>query len=335
MGASPSRDDVARISAVEEHILLSPINCPVNRFCDDFAWTLTDEHGGRQFVPPDLENDEIHGYIIGREIGVGAEATVYEGFRSSVFPYAIKRYKQGKGLESDTPREIAIANALNHPHCTRIIDHFVHDGTHYVVMPMANAGALTISQGPEITTTGAVLFLWQIGSALAHMHSLNIVHRDIKPGNILLFDDGYSLCDYSISAQLSRSDEQVSGISGTSVFMAPEIGISSYAPKPVDIWAVGVTIYGLLFGKLPWTLSRILEGNVLQPGLNAAKNQSMGELQFPESPAVPSELKDVIRHMLVRDPASRITAKDIAEHPWIDDKIAEWQRLTSFMEAAE
>jgi serine/threonine protein kinase len=113
-------------------------------------------------------------------------------------------------------------------------------------MPISAFGALRISTVPELTVRGAVSLLSQIGSALAHMHSQQIVHRDVKPGNILVFEENFVLCDFSISSQLSGDDELVSGIAGTPVFMAPEISVNMYAPKSADMWALVVTVYGLV-----------------------------------------------------------------------------------------
>jgi serine/threonine protein kinase len=160
------------------------------------------------------------------------------------------------------------------------------------------------------------------------LHSQQIVHRDVKPGNILVFEEDCVLCDFSISSQLSGDDELVSGIAGTPVFMAPEISVNMYAPKPADMWALGVTVYGLVYGAYPWTLARIVEqkdGTLSEQ--NVAKNEVNGELAFPSTPFVPEELKAIIRALLDKSPAARMTSHELAGHAWLCSQVDEWNQL--------
>ena len=322
---------------VSGHPLLIAVDNPVNRFCDDFSSSLIDESpkkSKRGALSNRNEFDEIPGFTVKRMLGTGAEATVYEAVRDRTStPVAVKKYNVVKNMDKEIPREVTIAGLLNHPRCMRVLDSFTAaSGAFSVVMPLATGGSLRITDAPELTWTGGVVLLHQIGAALAHMHAMGIVHRDVKPANILVFDDGYVLCDFSISTQLQEGDEMVAGVLGTSVFMAPEIGVSMYEAKPVDVWALGVTVFGLVYGRYPWTLNRVLDNvSGVMNGQNCAKNEMAGELEFPEVPSVPGELKEIIAGMLEREPKKRLTAREIAENPWISQQAELWEEMMSYL----
>jgi serine/threonine protein kinase len=248
-------------------------------------------------------------------------------------PVAIKKYNTVKNTDGLVPREITICNRLDHPNCLRLLDSFTGLNNAFVlVMPLAVHGSVKISNTPEITVSQAVLLLHDIGAALNHMHSKQIVHRDVKPGNILFMDDIYVLCDFSISSQLSKTGEMISGIAGTSLFMAPEISVMAYYPKPVDIWALGITVFGLLYGRYPWTLGRIFSlGTGTMNGQNAARAEINGDLEFPDVPFVPNEMKDIISRLLDRDWRTRMTANEVTEHPWLNEQANEWRNLLAFL----
>ena len=322
-------------SQKDKHPLLTSIENPIHRFCDDFASCIDDESFARAKLGPQTTNPnprltEYKDYEIVSFIGQGATANVYGGRKKGTpFMYAIKKYKPNADSNF---QEFEIASKLNHPNCLAIVDHLTwEDDSHVVVMPLAPGGSLSLSTVPQMTVSNAVMFLDQIGSALAHMHAQDIVHRDVKPDNILLFDDGFRICDYSMAKQLKRPDESLVGVVGTSVFMAPEISNEvAYAPKPADMWAVGITVYGLLYGQLPWTLARIATQNV--PNVqNAARNEVRGSLTFPNIPRVPDGLKEIICQLLVINPQDRLTAQGLCEDPWIQEQREQWRDVIAFI----
>lgn len=322
-----------------EHPLLMAIDNPINRFCDDFASSLTDDPQSRNpkmeipISSPELQ--EIGGYTVVSVIGKGADAVVYEAVeKRSAVHLAIKQCKQVKFMENGVPREYEISRTLDHPNCMTMRECFQdQNGEFILVMPLSRKGELKWTNSPAVTIAGGIQLLYQIGGALAHMHSHNIVHRDIKPGNIVMLDDGYCLIDYSVSARLNSPDESLSGIVGTSVFMSPEISNNLYAPKPADVWALGITAYVLIFGKCPYNLSSLLHDSGRNP-LNVSKIVSGVELTFPETPVVPNEVKQILSGMLEKDPAKRMTADELAQNEWLQEKYIEWQRVLEYMRGA-
>lgn len=344
MGSVLSRepDSVAfnpTLGEVYQHPLLATIDNPINRFCDDFASSLVPDTSQKshkvEVAFNESETDEIEGYTILRKIGNGAEAIVYEAVKKkTTTPIALKKYKQVRISDGKIPREVIISNLLDHPHCIKVIDSWQLSPEEYIVsMPLAKHGALNASHQPEITVTGALQLIYHIASALDHMHSRNIVHRDIKPGNILIFDNGFCVCDYSVSSILQ--DEKVSGVTGTQVFMAPEISNTNYDGKPVDIWALGITVYVLVYGQYPFDLAQIIQQGEATGLVNNAKKLTNGELTFPQQPSVPEELREIISGMLAKAPGSRLTAKQIIENEWLKTKVEEWEQLMQFARAPD
>lgn len=320
-----------------EHPLLSAIENPINRFCDDFASSLVEESQPRNTKNDspfgNSEMDDIDGFTCVRRLGDGAEAVVYEAIENvSGQHIALKRYKHVKHMGDGVPREVDIARALDHPRCIQILDCFqVPSNDFVVVMPYCKNGALSSSSKPEITIIGSLQLLYQVGSALQHLHSRNIVHRDVKPQNILLFEDGFTLCDFSVSVQLRSDEEMLSGVVGTSVFMAPEISNHLYHPKPVDMWALGITVYVLLFGKYPYGLEKVIEQTEATMNINMVRTVATIDLLFPEIPVVPNELKAIIAGLLNKNPEERLTAQQLCGIEWMISKVDEWNNMIDFI----
>lgn len=316
--------------------MLIAIQNPINRFCDDFASPLLDEPAPN--AKSDIsfainECEEIEGYEIKRLLGSGGEATVHEALDKKTNQFvAFKHYNQVKNMGNGMPREVEISNMFNHPHILKIIDCFIVNNEYIVVLPLSKGGALESSDVPGITITGGIQLLSQIGSALACMHAHGIVHRDVKPANILLFETGYILCDFSISVQVHDDDEMISGVFGTKYFMAPEISNNRYKPKPTDMWSLGVTVFVLLYGQYPYNLQSKIEKPEANVFTNLARNVLNEDLIFPDVPVIPLELKTIISRLLDKNPLTRITADELIHDPWILGKVDGWARLLELIQ---
>ncbi|OHS93672.1 CAMK family protein kinase [Tritrichomonas foetus] len=337
MGSSCSNHQAAQNGKpqtdYEEYPLLSPIVNPINRFCDDFASSLIDELKSKTTNETSIPTTEleVEGYITKRCMGFGVESEVFEAeeIRTHI-PCAIKHYKSIKYMDENGPREMTIAMMLDHPNCLKILQCFRSlAGDYIVVMPLATDGSLNPTNTPQITVVGAVMLLLQIGSALNYMHEKNIMHRDVKPQNVLLFPDCYQLCDYSVSTVLKSSDEKVTGRIGTPLFMAPEVTNNMpYLPRPADMWALGVTAYSLLYGTFPFNLLDCVDqfGNV-----NVTRNTFNQPLTFPSLPLVPDELKVILSSLLDLNPDTRMTAAELIEDQYIVSTYEEWKKASAFL----
>lgn len=148
----------------------------------------------------------------------------------------------------------------------------------------------------------------QVVAGLHYLHSQNIIHGDIKPQNLLMDEDStVKIADFGISKMLDTSTEQLRDTAGTPVFMAPEVCRGEkYSGQLADMWALGGTMYMLRMGHPPFVAS------------NATALYYKIEndpVTFPQP--LCSGLRDVLVHLLEKDPANRWSLNQLMSHPWI------------------
>lgn len=147
------------------------------------------------------------------------------------------------------------------------------------------------------------------------VHANHVIHRDIKPDNIVLTGDGKvaKICDFSVSHVFEDGDDRLSSSAGAPAFLAPElVSVRGQSHgKATDIWALGVTLYYFVFGTCPFL------GMSIPAIYERIQHQ---ELEFPmtlPNGAIPSkDLQDLLQKLLTKDPKKRITMRDIRKHPW-------------------
>lgn len=164
----------------------------------------------------------------------------------AVDPVAVLRFK----------REATAALALNHPNIVEVYDVGEEEGSHYIVMEYIKGITLKqlISKRGALDKQEAVDIMKQLVAALSHAHKNNVVHRDIKPQNVLIKDDGtVKLSDFGIAlaanaAQLTQAD----AVLGSVHYLAPEIARGEQASEQSDVYALGIVFYELLSGNVPY-----------------------------------------------------------------------------------
>ena len=149
----------------------------------------------------------------------------------------------------------------------------------------------------------------------AKVHFNHVIHRDIKPDNIVLTGDGKTakICDFSVSHVFEDNDDRLSHSAGAPAFLAPElVSIRGQSHgKPTDIWALGVTLYYFVFGTCPFL------GPSVPAIYERIQNQELVlPYSLPNGQEPSDDLKDLLHRMLNKDPKKRISMKDIRQHPW-------------------
>ncbi len=248
-------------------------------------------------------------YKIEREVGVGGMATVYLASdlkHGRQVALKVLRAELTAAMGTDRfPREIQIIAQLQHPHIVPLYDSGEADGFLYYVMPFVDGESLRarlVRTGP-LPVTEAVRLLFEITDALAYAHARGIVHRDIKPDNVMLSGRHAAVTDFGVAKALSASTAgslTTVGIAvGTPQYMAPEQATAdTNVDQRVDIYALGVLGYEMLTGK---------------PLFDAATSQgqlSAHVLEVPRDvrerrPEVPEALAATLLKCVAKDPADR------------------------------
>ncbi|TNE91704.1 MAG: serine/threonine protein kinase [Deltaproteobacteria bacterium] len=201
-------------------------------------------------------------YLLTAVIGEGASAAVYEATDTALdLQRAVKVLRPGPSRTDDQRRrlraEARTLSELGHPNILRMYDFGAEGSYDYVVMQLASGGSLSdkLHRDGPLPPAEAVGYTLQILAGLAHAHERGIIHRDIKPQNILLDQDGIALvADFGI-ALVSADDARATrtGVAmGTLAFMAPEQRLDARSVGPrADIYAVAATLYNLLTDDTP------------------------------------------------------------------------------------
>jgi serine/threonine-protein kinase len=254
-------------------------------------------------------------YALERELGQGGMATVYlardlRHERQVALKVLRPELAASMGPERFL-REIKLAAQLQHPHILPLHDSGEASGFLYYVMPYVEGESLRgrLARRGELPVHDAVKILIEIVDALAYAHEHGVVHRDVKPDNVLLSGRHALVTDFGVAKAVSeatgRQELTTAGVAlGTPTYMAPEQAIADPGiDHRADIYAVGVVGYELIVGHPPFTgrpAQEILAAHVMQPPQPLCSQR----------PACPSALEAVIMRCLEKRPADRWQSAD-------------------------
>ena len=151
------------------------------------------------------------------------------------------------------------------------------------------------------------------------MHAQGIVHRDIKPDNLLLdSNDVLKIVDFGVSEMFTKEDDRLKSSSGSPAFASPELlqaGVTSVSGKAADIWAMGITLYALIYGCLPFNNHNVLElyENIRHQEYTSLHHFSNGRVLIPENED--RNLMDLFCKILDKDPVTRIKMPELRVCP--------------------
>ncbi|MFG1832791.1 protein kinase domain-containing protein [Micromonospora chersina] len=199
--------------------------------------------------------------------------------------------------------EARAAARLRHPNIVEVYDYGeAADGdgppVPYVVMEVVEGRSLAqlLSGGP-LPWRVAVLICAQVAAALAAAHRRGIVHRDVKPANVMVAGTGVKLVDFGISATSGDPDGLSEGLLGTPAYLAPErLELGAVRPA-TDVYALGLLLYRALAGRLPWRASTTTQ--------MLAAHRYREPAALPDLAGVPAEIGDLCRRCLAKDPGDR------------------------------
>ena len=261
-------------------------------------------------------------YVMGDKLGDGSYAKVKEAIDSQTLcRRAIKIMKRKKLKkiprgEENVEREIQLISKLNHPNVLRLIEVFFNDEKGKIYMVLEYCCAVLndmLEQSPvkKFPSWQAHFYFCQLMDGLEYLQSSRIVHKDIKPGNLLLDTAGVlKIADFGVAEMLDlfAPDDMISVSQGTPAFQPPEVanGVERFPGFKVDIWSCGVTLFNFLTGSYPF------EGNTI---FRLFENIGKGEFEVPR-PEIDSVLESLIRGMLNKNFDERFNVKQVREHDW-------------------
>jgi len=214
--------------------------------------------------------------------------------------------------------EINVLQECKHPNIVQCLDYFENSEYYFIVMEYYNHDH-SLSEYLEsnffiVSRKTSYKITFQISNALKYLNSFGVIHRDLKPDNIMVFDSSeenfkVKIINFGLSKILGPNEKTVEGY-GTLCFAAPEIILREPYNNSVDIWSLGVIVYYIISGDMPFndTNTIVIFNKILYE-----------EMKFPKQigNSKSGELKDFISQCLIKDPKKRITIDKLVEHEWL------------------
>uniref|UniRef100_A0A914I533 calcium/calmodulin-dependent protein kinase n=1 Tax=Globodera rostochiensis TaxID=31243 RepID=A0A914I533_GLORO len=213
-------------------------------------------------------------------------------------------------------REIAILKKLSHPNVVKLVEVLddPQDNFLYMVFEYVEKRSLMdLPTDSPLCEYTAWKYFRDALKGLEYLHFQKIVHRDLKPSNLLLSESELvKIADFGVSCEFEGIDAFLTGTAGTPAFMAPEAlsenSSQFYSGRAQDIWSLGITLYALVVGNVPFWDKYVIALH---------KRIKTQPIAFPDSVKMSDGLKELIVGMLRKDPGLRFDIIQIKEHPWL------------------
>lgn len=265
-------------------------------------------------------------YDFGELLGEGAAGSTWEAFprvreRRSGTPARRLSGKDGARAIKKVPKrrvsnstesflaEVEVLKQLDHPNICKLYEVFEDDDNIFLVMDLCRGGELfeRITQGELGGEAQVAKLIRQLSHAVRYCHDRGIIHRDIKPENILFVSTDSEapakLIDFGIACHFKQTEHRKDE-KGTEAYLAPEVKNNSSYSEKCDLWSLGVLLYAMLSGSLPFKSA-------------AAARSGDFSMEAAEWQTISQPAKDLIRQLLVVDPLQRLSAAKVLEHPWV------------------
>jgi eukaryotic-like serine/threonine-protein kinase len=258
-----------------------------------------------------LNTEFDHRYLIERKLGSGGMADVYlaedkELGRRVALKLLNERHANDEQFVERFRREAQSAAGLNHPNIVSIFDRGQAEGTYYIAMEYLDGRTLKellVRNGPTPIEI-AIDYARQILSALAFAHRGGIVHRDIKPHNIVVRKDGrLKVTDFGIARSGASQMTEAGSIVGTAQYLSPEQARGAPVDQRSDLYSLGIVLYEMLTGAVPFSGDAPVE--IAMKHLNAVP-----EPPSKLRPEIPHDLDAIVMRALAKDPDQRYASAE-------------------------
>ncbi len=279
-------------------------------------------------------------YVNKKKIGMGSFASIYHGIEQHLaIEVAIKRIhvKDVHKISPTITKEIDIMKQLKHPNIIKM--HEVIYETDFdninIIMEYAYMGSLHeyLKKNKNISEITSKYFMRQIACGLKYLLSKNIMHRDLKPHNILMFENNIlKIADFGLAKNF-QTNQEFNTLCGSPLYMAPEIVIPmvnkvkkserSYTVK-ADLWSVGLILLEMIIGRFPIKAQSLY---------HLPEKLKEFEVIIPNDIIISNECYNLINRLLIKDPIARIEWEDFFNHKWFEiDEIKEQEKRQIYKE---
>ena len=257
---------------------------------------------------------KLEDFDIGKPLGKGKFGSVYLAReKKSKYIVALKVLHKtqlcASHVEHQLRREIEIQSHLRHPNILRLYGYFYDNTRVFLILEYAALGELykELQRAKRFSERRSATYIASLARALIYCHKKHVIHRDIKPENLLVGIKGeLKIADFGWSVHAPNSRRQT--LCGTLDYLPPEMVEGRDHDYAVDVWSLGVLAYEFLVGTPPFEA----EGHS-----ETYKRILRVDLQFPSY--ISENAKDLIRSLLVKEPAARIPLSRLLDHPWIKE----------------
>eukprot|EP00928_Gymnodinium_smaydae_P030565 TRINITY_DN22695_c0_g1_i1.p1 TRINITY_DN22695_c0_g1~~TRINITY_DN22695_c0_g1_i1.p1 ORF type:complete len:755 (-),score=174.66 TRINITY_DN22695_c0_g1_i1:255-2519(-) len=256
----------------------------------------------------------LDSYVLGDVLGQGAFGIVYACALKDTkdFIYAVKMVDKYETPVADIKREAEMLKRLEHPNVVKCHNVYFEKIFVCIVMDKYNGGDLIEGMQLHWNTKGkipcqnVIHIVRQMCMAIRHLHDNLTIHRDVKGDNFLTDrkdirdpDCRLMVSDFGTASKMNTPQDRMRAVCGTKLYWAPEFYKLNYGLK-VDVWALGVVMYGLLEGRFPFKT----EGDVMTKQLKITTAKA------------PEQCLDLLNKLLMKDEDTRVSAAEAAAHPW-------------------
>ena len=259
----------------------------------------------------------INAYNLEKVIGKGALGDVYSAINQYTDEKVAIKILSKQSLQQDKTEltlinnEITILKLLNHKNIIKLFEVFESTTHIFIVTELCTGKELFdfIYVKKKLSEPEALALFHQIIDAMVYLHEMKIVHRDVKPENILFDSHGsIKLIDFGFSCYYSNSDTSLNEPLGTPSYACPEMhkGIW-YKPEQADVWSCGILLYVMVCGYLPFSEE------------DEEENQKLiekGDFEIPTS--LSPSLHNLLKNMIEPDPEKRFYFRDVITHEWFN-----------------
>ncbi|CAD8046079.1 unnamed protein product [Paramecium sonneborni] len=307
---------------------------------NNFLISMNQEFTFQRIHTSQMQTDELKKkYILQKILGCGQFGTVYQGVnirtRETVAIKELRHSNTDQGINVQALREIEILKSMKCQQIVSFKDLAYGQNKTYIIMEYMEEDLLTAIKRDTFSEQETKVIMFQVLQGLTYLHQLGIIHRDIKPNNILHSNLEIKICDLGMAQNLNKQKPQTTRIQNHS-YRAPEVFLGQKYCSKVDVWATGVLFIQLILKQNPFkgqsdlaSFKQILKycGTPTEdnwPGVTLLKNYSTLITEEPQirilstllEKKLPPLLVNLIDSMLILDPNQRISAQNALLHPY-------------------